>query len=218
MVREFFIDRTYKEDLIVTLDQEEREVMWSRLRDMQEADVTLPGYVVSANLGGCVVEIEGFDVEGFVPNSHLGALQSEEREELISRELELKILDLDEEEEHVTLSARAVESAGVLENFRIGDVVAGTVSRVEPYGAFVDVGDGGNGLLHVSQISHDRVTNVEDLMTVGDQLKVRAAPRTSVSVLYRACPRPLAACFPVVGRTGPGAALAAGCVFSVRKR
>lgn len=55
--------------------------------------------------------------------------------------------------------------------FKIGDVVTGTVQRVQPYGAFVDLG-GVTGLLHVSQISHERVTSVDKILSVGDKLKV----------------------------------------------
>ncbi len=57
----------------------------------------------------------------------------------------------------------------------MGDVVVGTVQAVKPYGAFIDVG-GLNGLLHISQISHDRVTNVENVLSEGDKLKVRVRP------------------------------------------
>ena len=59
----------------------------------------------------------------------------------------------------------------------MGDVVVGTVQAVKPYGAFIDVG-GLNGLLHISQISHDRVTNVENVLSEGDKLKVCCALRS----------------------------------------
>lgn len=55
---------------------------------------------------------------------------------------------------------------------QIGDVVKGTVQSVKPYGAFLEIGQGVNGLLHISQISEDRVTNVDDVLSVGDELKV----------------------------------------------
>ena len=58
---------------------------------------------------------------------------------------------------------------------QVGDVVVGTVQAVKPYGAFIDVG-GLNGLLHISQISHDRVTNVENVLSEGDKLKARSNP------------------------------------------
>lgn len=59
---------------------------------------------------------------------------------------------------------------------QVGDVVVGTVQSVKPYGAFVDIG-GVNGLLHISQISEDRVTNVEAVLSEGDKLKVRLASK-----------------------------------------
>ena len=59
----------------------------------------------------------------------------------------------------------------------MGDVVIGIVQAVKPYGAFVDVG-GLNGLLHISQISHDRVLNVENVLSEGDKLKVWIWPET----------------------------------------
>lgn len=55
---------------------------------------------------------------------------------------------------------------------QVGDVVEGTVVTIQVYGAFVDLGNGLNGLLHVSQISHDRVSNVDSILKVGDRLKV----------------------------------------------
>ena len=63
---------------------------------------------------------------------------------------------------------------------QVGDVVVGTVQAVKPYGAFVDVG-GLNGLLHISQISHDRIVNVENVLSEGDKLKVRPAPHPVVN-------------------------------------
>ena len=61
---------------------------------------------------------------------------------------------------------------------QVGDVVVGTVQSVKPYGAFVDIG-GVNGLLHISQISEDRVTNVEAVLSEGDKLKVRVPAKPS---------------------------------------
>jgi small subunit ribosomal protein S1 len=55
---------------------------------------------------------------------------------------------------------------------QVGDVVEGTVVTIQVYGAFVDLGNGMNGLLHVSQISHDRVSSVDTVLSVGDRLKV----------------------------------------------
>ena len=56
---------------------------------------------------------------------------------------------------------------------QVGDVVNGKISSIQPYGAFVNFGGANDGLLHVSQISHDRVSNLEAVFSVGDVIKVR---------------------------------------------
>ena len=56
---------------------------------------------------------------------------------------------------------------------QVGDVAVGTVQSVQLYGAFLEFEDGTSGLLHVSQISHDRVANVGDVLSIGDKIKVQ---------------------------------------------
>ena len=57
---------------------------------------------------------------------------------------------------------------------QVGDVVLGNVQAVQAYGAFVELGNGVTGLLHVSQISHDRITQIDKVLSVGDKIKARA--------------------------------------------
>ena len=68
---------------------------------------------------------------------------------------------------------------------QVGDVVLGTVQAVQAYGAFVDMGTGTTGLLHVSQISHDRITQVDKVLSVGDKLKARAQRPPSAHAALR---------------------------------
>ncbi len=97
--------------------------------------------------------------------------QRQDPEELVDKELPLKFLEVDEEQTRLVLSNRKAlaESQSV---FGIGSVVLGTVQTVKPYGAFIDMG-GVSGLLHISQISHDRLTTVESVLAPGDKLKVK---------------------------------------------
>lgn len=93
----------------------------------------------------------------------------------------MKFLEVDEEKTRLVLSNRKA----IAENqaaFGIGSVVIGTVQTVKPYGAFIDIG-GISGLLHISQISHDRLTTVETVLTPGDKLKVYISHRYSTSML-----------------------------------
>jgi small subunit ribosomal protein S1 len=91
-------------------------------------------------------------------------------EELVDKEIPFKILEANEEQMRLILSNKKA----VAENqssYTIGSVVEGTVQSVKPYGAFIDIGTV-VGLLHISQISHDRLTSVEAVLAPGDKLKV----------------------------------------------
>jgi small subunit ribosomal protein S1 len=91
-------------------------------------------------------------------------------EELLDKEFPLKFVDVDEEQSRLILSNRKA-MADSQAQLGIGSVVTGTVQSLKPYGAFIDIG-GINGLLHVSQISHDRVSDISTVLQPGDTLKV----------------------------------------------
>jgi len=104
-------------------------------------------------------------------SSHLLSYQNSNVEELLERELPLKFVEVDEEQSRLVLSNRKA-IAGNQAQLGIGSVVTGSVQSLKPYGAFIDIG-GINGLLHVSQISHDRVTDISTVLQPGDILKVK---------------------------------------------
>uniref|UniRef100_A0A0C9RQQ1 TSA: Wollemia nobilis Ref_Wollemi_Transcript_1497_1617 transcribed RNA sequence n=1 Tax=Wollemia nobilis TaxID=56998 RepID=A0A0C9RQQ1_9CONI len=152
--------------LILGLRDMQLELAWERCRQLQAEDVVVKGLVTSANKGGLVVLVEG--LRGFVPFSQMQT--SSNMEDLVDVEIPLKFMEVDEEQTRLVLSQRkaAADSQAPL---AIGTVVVGTVQTIKPYGAFIDLG-GLNGLLHVSQISHDRVTDVGTILQPGDTLKV----------------------------------------------
>lgn len=80
-------------------------------------------------------------------------------------------MEVDEERTRLVLSNRRAVAAAQAQGLHVGDVVLGRVQSLKPYGAFIEMG-GVSGLLHISQISHDRVTNVESVLKEGDELKV----------------------------------------------
>jgi small subunit ribosomal protein S1 len=168
MVRDFTITHFKNEVVQLSMAVRERAIMWQRLRQMQDEDITVPGTVLSANRGGVMVRI--FNANGFVPNSHLGPVS--DKESLIGQEFQLKFLEVDEASEKLLLSARRVRSADSLASYRVGDVVEAVVTQVAPFGAFLELDDGISGLLHISQVSHDRVLDMEKLVNIGDRMKV----------------------------------------------
>ena len=144
------------------------EAAWNKCRDAQAADETVMGEVLSVNRGGLLVQVEY--LRGFVPQSHLGRVPVN-REELVGQKLPVKFIEVDEEKNRLVMSNRLAADAPSAEGLEVGDVCAGVVQAVKPYGAFVDIG-GVSGLLHISQISHERITTVENVLSVGDAIKV----------------------------------------------
>ena len=135
---------------------------------MQANDEAVNSQVLSVNRGGLLVEVE--HLRGFVPQSHI-AIRTPNREELVGQVVPVKFLEVDEEKNRLVMSNRLATDMVSGEGLSVGDVCKGIVQAVKPYGAFVDVG-GISGLLHISQISHDRIVAVENVLAPGDELKV----------------------------------------------
>ena len=109
----------------------------------------------------------------------------------VGEEIEVKVLDLNEEEGRVSLSLKAATPGpwdGVEQKLAAGDVIEGTVKRLTDFGAFVEVLPGIDGLVHISQISHKRVENPKDVLSVGQEVTVKvlevnpANERVSLSI------------------------------------
>lgn len=172
-VREFTVIGSMGRDpdshLMLSCMEEQIEMAWTRIRQLQAEDIAVKAYVVEVNRGGMIVEYE--DLQGFIPGSHLSAEYTNAPEDVVGAEIPVKFIEVDEERDRLVLSNRRATAEASLSGHKVGDVVKGVVSAIKPFGAFVDIG-GVNGLLHISQISHDRITSVENLLTVGDELKV----------------------------------------------
>ncbi|CAD7697752.1 unnamed protein product [Ostreobium quekettii] len=153
---------------IMSLKKLELNVAWQRLRQLQENDVVTTAHLVSANKGGYIVSVLG--VPGFLPGSHLSN-PSLKSTDLLDTERPVKLLDVDEATNRVVVSNR-VYVGGNKDEFKVGTVVLGTVTNIKPFGAFVEVGNGVVGLLHVSQITHGRVADITKVFSEGDRLKV----------------------------------------------
>ncbi|KAL5700750.1 ribosomal 40S subunit protein S1B [Ranunculus cassubicifolius] len=168
-VREEFIiigENESDDSLILSLRSLQYDLAWERCRQLQAEDVVVKGKIISGNKGGVVAIVEG--LRGFVPFSQISS--KSDAEDLLEREIPLKFVEVDEEQSRLVLSNRKA-MADSQAQLGIGSVVTGTVQSLKPYGAFIDIG-GINGLLHVSQISHDRVADIATVLQPGDTLKV----------------------------------------------
>ena len=153
---------------------------WSAIEAAFAEKLAVVGTVTEVIKGGLSVDI---GVRAFMPASRSGTKDAVELEKLVGTEITCRITKLDVMDENVVVDRRVVleEQARVLTqatsdalqaSIKEGDVVTGTVRTLMPYGAFIDLG-GIDGLLHVSDIAHTRITKPEDVLTVGEQLTLR---------------------------------------------
>jgi small subunit ribosomal protein S1 len=149
---------------------------WTSLERAFEQKATIVGTVTAVVKGGLHVDV---GVRAFLPGSRSGARDAAELEKLVGEEIRVRITKLDVADEDVVVDRRIVSEEEALESkakryaeVEEGAVVDGTVRSIMDYGAFVDLG-GVDGLLHISDMAWSRVTNVSDVLTVGQQLEVK---------------------------------------------
>jgi small subunit ribosomal protein S1 len=149
---------------------------WSALEAAFAEKIAIVGTVTEVRKGGVTVDV---GVRAFMPASRSGTKDAAELEKLVGTEITCRITKLDVTDEDVVVDRRIVleEQARGLTAARRdalteGSAVTGTVRTLMPYGAFVDLG-GIDGLLHVSDIAHARVTKPEDVLTVGQELQLK---------------------------------------------
>ena len=149
------------------------------------------GKVARITSFGAFIDLGG--VDGLVHLTELSHERNVSPKSVVSvgDEIEVKVLDLNEEEGRVSLSLKATTPGpwdGVEQKLAAGDVIEGTVKRLTDFGAFVEVLPGIDGLVHISQISHKRVENPKDVLSVGQDVTVKVlevnadAERVSLSI------------------------------------
>lgn len=151
---------------------------WDKLRQLKEDKTVLTVTVKEVVNAGVVAYVE--DIRGFIPASKLALNYVEDLEEYKGKQIQVQVFDVIEEDQRLILSARellrekaAEERKAKISNVEIGLVTEGTVESLQPYGAFVNLGNGLSGLVHISQISEKRIKHPKAVLTVGEKVKVK---------------------------------------------
>ncbi|MBQ7840716.1 MAG: S1 RNA-binding domain-containing protein [Lachnospiraceae bacterium] len=151
---------------------------WDKLISYMEEKTALSVKVSEVVNKGVVAFVEG--IRGFIPASQLALDYVEDLDAFLGKNMTVRVITVDKEKKKLVLSAKEIlkEKEAERLNHKISMIVPGSVleGRVEslmPYGAFVDLGDGLNGLVHISQISQKRIKKPSEVLNVGDVVKVK---------------------------------------------
>jgi small subunit ribosomal protein S1 len=164
-------------NVVLSLRRARAETTWLEAAQKQETGEIMEAEVREQNKGGLIVNVLG--LRGFLPSSQVGRAYSGNLEQLVNRRIPVKVLEVNRKRNRLIVSQKAAEDEDrarrredLFSRVQVGDTVTGTVSGLTSYGAFVDIG-GADGLIHISELSWDRVSRVTDVLQVGDQVDVK---------------------------------------------
>ena len=151
---------------------------WDKLKELKDSKEVIDVVVKGIVNGGVIAYVEG--VRGFIPASKLALNYVEDTNEYLNKPIQVQVFDIDKEKGRLILSAKEIlrekaeeERKTKISNVQVGLVTEGVVESLQPYGAFVDLGNGLSGLVHISQICEKRIKKPSEVLTVGDKVKVK---------------------------------------------
>ena len=176
--------------LKLSREKAKRHEAWLQLEKAYEEQATVIGLINGKVKGGFTVEVN--TIRAFLPGSLVDVRPVRDTAHLEGKELEFKVIKLDQKRNNVVVSRRAVietentsERDSLLANLQEGQEVKGIVKNLTDYGAFVDLG-GVDGLLHITDMAWKRVKHPSEIVNVGDEIAVKVLKfdreRTRVSL------------------------------------
>ena len=176
---------------IKAVENDKKEEAKAKFWETAEVGSTYTGKVKSLTSFGAFVDLGGID--GMVHISELSWKRIKHPSEVVNvgDTLEVYIKDLNREENRISLGFKKAEDNPweiFKANYSVGDVVKATIVSITSFGAFAQIIDGVDGLIHISQIADKKVENVKDILSVGDEVDVKIididtdAKRISISM------------------------------------
>ncbi len=164
-------------ETILSREKAKRNEAWARLEGAFGSEEIVTGVIDGKVKGGFTVQLNG--IRAFLPGSLVDVRPVRDTAHLEGKELQFKVIKLDQKRNNVVVSRRAViesenssERENVLANLAEGQTVKGIVKNLTDYGAFVDLG-GVDGLLHITDMAWKRVKHPSEIVQVGDEIEVK---------------------------------------------
>lgn len=155
---------------------------WEKINEYKESKKIIPVTVSGIVNKGVIALVEG--VRGFIPVSRLDIEHVDDTNKWLGRDIRVRVIDADMQKGKLVLSAREIlreesnaakkaQREMAVSKIKVGTVVEGTVESLQTYGAFVDLGDGATGLIHISQLSNQRIKTPKEAVEVGQTVKAK---------------------------------------------
>lgn len=164
-------------NVLLSKKKADAESTWKMLRNALENKEIIEARVKERVKGGLLVDMRG--VRGFVPASQISREYIENLEQFIGEALRFRVMELDRRRNNVVLSRRVVleeeyeeAKAHIFDTLEAGEICSGIVKRITDFGAFVDIGSGVEGLLHVSEMAWSRIEHPSEVLSEGDEINV----------------------------------------------
>lgn len=166
--------------ILLSMKEAASVLAWDRLNELKDTKQNVTVKITGVTRGGAVAYLEG--IRGFIPASKLALdyVEEDDLQNYLNQNIEVRVITVDEEDKRLVMSAREIlreiadaERAKKVSNVEVGLVTEGTVETLKDYGAFINLGNGLSGLLHVSQITQQRIKHPGVVLKEGQKVKVK---------------------------------------------
>lgn len=147
---------------------------WDKFQKAVDSKQVFKGRALELNRGGLIVETEG--VRGFLPSSQVALSTASNLEDMVGKDIDVCVIEVDPNQNRLIFSQKtnlSEDTKKKLGKLKVGDKVKGEVAAVMPFGVFVSLEDGVEGLVHISEISWEKIEDPGSVYKVGDSLEAQ---------------------------------------------
>lgn len=173
-------------NVVLSFRRAQEQISWENVEKMLEDDRVYDSKIIGFNKGGLIVMVGG--LRGFLPSSQITAMRRsqasgdtpEQRwQKMVSEPISVRIIEVDRERRRLILSERSISNETrqsikerVIDELEVGKVYTGRVTSLSDFGAFVNI-NGADGLVHLSELSWERITHPREILEVGQEVQVK---------------------------------------------